>query len=119
MRETFLRNLYYLMDERKWTLTRLSLESGISFSTISSFLYLSKSMPKVETIDKLAKALDVTAADLVSEDMVERIQERKALESVYKEALDELTRLEKAIGFVKTTIRKNPALLTVLSGRAV
>ena len=64
MKETFLSNLYFLLEQNGWTMTTLSIQGDIPYNTLSGMIYCNKNMPKLETIDKIANALGVETWEL-------------------------------------------------------
>lgn len=94
MRKLFIDNLLYLLNETGWTLARLSINSGVSFSTINSMLYINENAPKLETVEKLAKAFGVSVPEILSEDFVQKAEAEKKIEQCQIEALEALERLK-------------------------
>lgn len=61
-----LKNLIKLRKERGWSQEKLAVESGISYNTIIKIERGGIENPKIETVIKLAKALNVKIDDLVN-----------------------------------------------------
>lgn len=57
-------NIQKLLDKKEWTLYRLGKESGVSLTVLYG-LGDKKQGPQIETLIKLADALDVTVDELV------------------------------------------------------
>jgi len=64
----FLKNLVKLRKDKGWSQEKLAVESGISYNTIIKIERGGIKNPKIETVIKLAKALNVKIDDLVSRD---------------------------------------------------
>lgn len=65
-RDSIIVNLSSLMQKKNMTQAKLSTLSGVTQTTIS-FILNGKTNPRVDTINLLAEALDVTHKDLVKE----------------------------------------------------
>lgn len=63
-----------LMDNRGWTKYRLAKESEVSQSTIHDIVSGKKTSPNINTISKIAKALDVSI-DAFSDESIEEAEE--------------------------------------------
>lgn len=61
-----LKNLVNLRKGKGWSQEKLAVESGISYNTIIKIERGGIKNPKIETVIKLAKALDVKIDDLVN-----------------------------------------------------
>ena len=60
-----------LREQRGWTIYKLSLESGISQSTLAT-MYDRNTPPKIETLQQICEAFNITLAQFFLED--ERIE---------------------------------------------
>jgi transcriptional regulator with XRE-family HTH domain len=60
-----LKNLVKLREEKGWSREKLAVESGVSYNTIVKIEYGGIENPKIETVIKLAKALNVKIDNLV------------------------------------------------------
>ena len=56
-----------LMDERNWTLYRLSKESNIPYSSLNS-LFLKNNQPTVSTLEKVCDGFHITLSEFFAED---------------------------------------------------
>jgi len=61
----YLKNLVKLREGKGWSREKLAVESGVSYNTIVKIEYGGIENPKIETVIKLAKALNVKIDDLV------------------------------------------------------
>ena len=61
----FLKNLIELRKQNGWTQERLAIESGISYNTLIKLERNGIKNPKIETVIKLADALEVSLDELV------------------------------------------------------
>ena len=61
----YLKNLVKLRKRKGWSQEKLAVESGISYNTIIKNERGGIENPKIETVIKLAKALNVKIDDLV------------------------------------------------------
>ena len=61
----YLKNLIELRKQKGWTQERLAIESGISYNTLIKLERNGIKNPKIETVIKLADALEVSLDDLV------------------------------------------------------
>jgi len=61
----FLKNLVKIREEKGWSREKLAVESGVSYNTIVKIEYGGIKNPKIETVIRLAKALNVKIDDLV------------------------------------------------------
>ncbi len=61
----YLKNLIELRKQKGWTQERLAIESGISYNTLIKIERNGIKNPKIETVIKLADALEVSLDDLV------------------------------------------------------
>lgn len=61
-----LKNLVKIRKEKGWSQEKLAAESGISYNTLIKIERGGIENPKIETVIKLAKALNVKIDDLVS-----------------------------------------------------
>ncbi len=61
----YLINLVKLRKQKGWTQERLAIESGISYNTLIKLERNGIKNPKIETVIKLADALEVSLDDLV------------------------------------------------------
>ncbi len=61
----FLKNLIELRKQKGWTQERLAIESGISYNTLIKLERNGIKNPKIETVIKLADALEVSLDGLV------------------------------------------------------
>ena len=57
-----------LRSEKGWSEYRLSVESQVPQTTISSWYNKKNSLPSLQSLDKICNALNVTMADLFSND---------------------------------------------------
>lgn len=103
-RKIFLDNMFYLMGERKWSMTRLSIEANVPYTTLSSMLYTSNTAPKVETIEKIANGLGVSVSDILDENMVEKHEANALFKIACADAVKELSGLEKTIKIIKNAV---------------
>ena len=62
----YLKNLVKLRKQKGWSQEKLAVESEISYNTIIKIERGGIENPKIETVIKLAKALNVKIDDLVS-----------------------------------------------------
>ena len=60
-----LKNLVKLRKQRRWSQEKLAVESGISYNTIIKIERGGIKNPKIETVIKLADALDVSVDKLI------------------------------------------------------
>jgi transcriptional regulator with XRE-family HTH domain len=60
-----LKNLSKIRKEKGWSQEKLAQEAGISYNTVIKIERGGIKNPKIETVVKLAKALDVTLDELV------------------------------------------------------
>ena len=69
-----------LMSERGWTRYRLSIESGLSQSTIANMFYRNN-VPALSTVEALASAFGMTLSQFFSEgnELIELTDEQKDL----------------------------------------
>lgn len=107
MRETFLSNLYYLLEQKGWNMTTLSIQAGIPYNTLSSMIYLCKNMPKLETIEKMANALGVSVSDILDPEMTSRRKVSNVFNNACESAMEELSSLEDTINSIKKAIISN------------
>lgn len=56
-----------LMDERNWTLYRLSKEANIPYSSLNS-LFLKNNQPTVSTLEKVCDGFHITLSEFFAED---------------------------------------------------
>ena len=63
----YLKNLVILRKQKKWSQEKLAVESGISYNTIIKIERGGIKNPKIETVIKLANALDVSLDELVGQ----------------------------------------------------
>ena len=71
--------LQQLMDERGWSMYKLSKESGLSESTIHN-VFRRHTSPSIETLDIICKGLGITLAQFFAEgEMVEMTPELKEI----------------------------------------
>ena len=56
-----------LLDERNWTLYRLSKESNIPYSSLNS-LFLKNNQPTVSTLEKVCDGFHITLSEFFSDD---------------------------------------------------
>ena len=61
----YLANLIELRKQKGWTQERLAIESGISYNTLIKLERNGIKNPKIETVIKLAAALEVSLDELV------------------------------------------------------
>ena len=106
-RKIFLENMYYLMAKKQWTLTRLSIEADVPFSTINTMLYNSKGAPKIETAGKIAKSFGITVSDILDQDLIKRMKINECFESACRDAAEDLQNIEKSIESFKAILLKN------------
>ena len=60
-----LKNLVKFRKEKGWSREKLAVESGVSYNTIVKIEYGGIKNPKIKTVIRLAKALNVKIDDLV------------------------------------------------------
>ncbi|MBL7131052.1 MAG: helix-turn-helix transcriptional regulator [Candidatus Omnitrophica bacterium] len=60
-----LKNLIKIRKEKGWSQEKLAVESGISYNTIIKIERGGIENPKIETVIRLAKALNVKIDDLI------------------------------------------------------
>lgn len=76
--------LQQLMDERGWSMYKLSRESGLSESTIRN-LFKRNTTPSIETLDIICKGFGITLAQFFAEgEMVEMTPELKEVFDEWK-----------------------------------
>lgn len=56
-----------LLDERNWSLYKLSKESNIPYSSLNS-LFIKNNQPTVATLEKICNGFHITLAEFFSED---------------------------------------------------
>lgn len=56
-----------LLDERNWTLYRLSKEANIPYSSLNS-LFLKNNQPTVSTLEKVCDGFHITLSEFFAED---------------------------------------------------
>ena len=61
----YLKNLVKIREEKGWSREKLAVESGISYNTIVKIEYGSIKNPKIETVIKLADALEISLDELM------------------------------------------------------
>ena len=61
----FLKNLVKLRKKKGWSREKLAVESGVSYNTIVKIEYGGIENPKISTVIKLAKALNVKIDEMV------------------------------------------------------
>lgn len=61
----YLKNLAKIRKQKSWSQEKLAVESNISYNTIIKIERGGIKNPKIETVIKLAKALDVAIDELV------------------------------------------------------
>ena len=64
---TYIQKIQFLMEERHWSQNRLAKEAQVSQSGLSTIMDGSSS-PKLNTLESLAKALNCTVIDLLTDD---------------------------------------------------
>lgn len=75
--------LQQLMDERGWSMYKLSKESGLSESTIHN-VFRRHTSPSIETLDIICKGFGITLAQFFAEgEMVEMTPELKEIFDVW------------------------------------
>lgn len=91
-----------LMEEREWTLYRLSKESGVQQSTLGN-LWRRNNVPSVYTLEQICRAFGITLSEFFAENPRE---------------LAELTREQKELlgHWDKLTLEQKNALLVLLRG---
>ena len=62
-----LRRIRNLMDERGWSLYRLSMESGVPQSTLSN-MFLRNNLPTLPTLELICEGLSVSLPQFFTED---------------------------------------------------
>jgi len=62
----YLKNLAKIRKQKGWTQEKLSREAGISYNTLIKIERNGIKNPKIETVIKLAKALEISIDKLVS-----------------------------------------------------
>ncbi len=60
-----LKNLVKLREEKGWSREKLAVESGVSYNTIVKIEYGNIKNPKIETVIKLANALEINIEQLI------------------------------------------------------
>ena len=61
----YLKNLVTIRKQKNWSQEKLAVESGISYNTIIKIERGGIKNPKIETVIKLADALDITLDELI------------------------------------------------------
>lgn len=101
----FLINVDYLKEKNGWTLERLAEEADISCGTLNSVYYKYCRSVQLYTVEKIAKGFNVSTADILSEDMVERMEKEELLMETYAQMSYNLETLEKSVAKLKRTVR--------------
>ena len=73
--EAVRRRIINLADERNITLHRLSLESGISYSTLSSFINGKSQSPKLVTLLHLCEGLGIELNEFFTDKLFKDVEE--------------------------------------------
>ena len=107
MKEAFLSNLYFLLEQNGWTMTTLSIQGDIPYNTLSGMIYCNKNMPKLETIEKIANALGVSISDILDPEMTSRCKLSNVFNNACDSAMEELSLLEDTINSIKSAIISN------------
>ena len=83
----FRENLFTYVDDKDITLTEIADKAGIPLSTLNSFLYGNTSDPKLSTVVKLSRALEISIDELIGAETITDKQ-REILEYIKKEILN-------------------------------
>lgn len=101
-----------LLEERGWSNYKLCKESNLAPATLSDILNGKSTNPKTETLEKIAKALNVSMDDFFIEDNKNNINEQQGSNS---DDFDDLDPEIRAIARdMKNMSSKNKALLKEL-----
>lgn len=101
-----------LLEERGWSNYKLCKESNLAPATLSDILNGKSTNPKTETLEKIAKALNVSMDDFFIEDNKNSINEQRGSNS---DDFDDLDLEIRAIARdMKNMSSKNKALLKEL-----
>lgn len=82
-RETFVRNLHYLMDARGITQADICRELGVSSTTVSDWC-TGKKYPRVDVMQRLADLLGVLFSTLTTEDGQKDYEDQVRLEALHQ-----------------------------------
>jgi len=82
-RETFVRNLRYLMDARGITQADICRELGVSSTTVSDWC-TGKKYPRVDVMQRLADLLGVLFSTLTTEDGPKDYEDQVRLEALHQ-----------------------------------
>ncbi len=63
-KEEFAKRLYHAMENKGWTQSQLARYAGLNRDAVSTYIR-GRSMPSPESLNKMAKVLDVKAEDLL------------------------------------------------------
>jgi transcriptional regulator with XRE-family HTH domain len=66
----FRENLFQYVDDKEITLTEIADKAGIPLSTLNSFLYGNTSDPKLSTVVKLSRALEISIDELIGAETI-------------------------------------------------
>ncbi len=66
----FRENLFTYVDDKDITLTEIADKAGIPLSTLNSFLYGNTSDPKLSTVVKLSRALEISIDELIGAETI-------------------------------------------------
>lgn len=92
-----------LMDERNWTLYRLSQESGIPYSSLSS-LFKKDNHPTISTLEKICAGFHITLSEFFSD------------RPPYRDSSKDYTEDEKIlVDKYRRLSRKNQSLLSAIA----
>ncbi len=73
--EAVRRRIIKLADERNMTLHRLSLESGISYSTLNSFINGKSESPKLVTLLHICEGLGIELNEFFTDKLFKDVEE--------------------------------------------
>lgn len=73
--EAVKKRIINLANEKDITLHRLSLESGISYSTLSSFINGKSQSPKLVTLLHICEGLGIELNDFFTDDLFKDVEE--------------------------------------------
>ena len=65
-----LAKIKYLLDQRKWSLSKLAQETGIPYSSLNS-LFQKNNQPTIATLEKICAGFHITISQFFADDMVD------------------------------------------------
>ena len=80
-----------LLNERNWTLYRLSKASGITYSSLNS-MFNKNTQPTIYTLEKICVSLDITLADFFKN---ENTMPKESFTAAEKEYIGDFRKLDK------------------------